>query len=138
MPSGSCYVKESGDDRCIFHGLGGGVRGQNRESTLSRTEREAHTFIHLADAFIQSDFEPTTFALLTQCSTTEPQEHTCSRFTTVTSSENFFAFSQEKLLLWHSTEAVAFFTPRPRPYFPCLLSCLVSSIERLSLHCSPN
>ncbi len=24
-------------------------------------------------------------------------------------------------LLWHSTEAVAFFTPRPRPYFPCLL-----------------
>ncbi len=44
--------------------------------------------MHLADAFIQSDFqaicfqyvyslgiEPTTFALLTQCSTTEPQEH---------------------------------------------------------------
>ncbi len=46
--------------------------------------------MHLADAFIQSDFafrlyifcqyvcslgiEPTTFALLTQCSTTEPQE----------------------------------------------------------------
>ncbi len=42
------------------------------------------------------------------------------------------------LLLWHSTEAVAFFTPRPRPYFPCLLSCLVSSTERLSLHGSPN
>ncbi len=40
--------------------------------------------------------------------------------------------------LWHSTEPVAFFTPRPRPYFPCLLSCLVSSIERLSLHYSPN
>ncbi len=50
------------------------------------------TFTHLADAFIQSDLqciqaylycqymcslgiEPTTFALLTQCSTTEPQEH---------------------------------------------------------------
>ncbi len=46
-------------------------------------------FMCLADAFIQSDFrlylycqyvcslgtEPTTFALLTQCSTTEPQEH---------------------------------------------------------------
>ncbi len=49
-------------------------------------------FMHLADAFIQSDLqciqaihfyqfvcslgiEPTTFALLTQCSTTEPQEH---------------------------------------------------------------
>ncbi len=31
-----------------------------------------------------------------------------------------------------------FFTPCPRPYFPCLLSCLVSSIERLSLHGSPN
>ncbi len=30
--------------------------------------------------------------------------------------------------LWHSTEAVAFFSPRPRPYFPCLLSPrLVSS-----------
>ncbi len=52
------------------------------------------TCMHLADAFIQSDLqciqaihlycqyvcflgvEPTTFALLTQCSTTEPQEHT--------------------------------------------------------------
>ncbi len=50
------------------------------------------TFIHLANAFIQSDLqciqaihfcqyvcslgiEPTTFTLLTQCSTTEPQEH---------------------------------------------------------------
>ncbi len=48
--------------------------------------------LHLPDAFIQSDLqcilathfcqyvcslgiEPTTFALLTQCSTTEPQEH---------------------------------------------------------------
>ncbi len=46
--------------------------------------------LHLADAFIQSDLkiihffcqyvcslgiEPTTFALLTQCSTTEPQDH---------------------------------------------------------------
>ncbi len=45
--------------------------------------------MHLADAFIQSDLrrlyifqwvcflgiEPTTSALLTQCSTTEPQEH---------------------------------------------------------------
>ncbi len=53
------------------------------------------TFMHLADAFIQSELkstfrlyiycqyvwslgiEPTTFALLTQCSTTEPQEHVC-------------------------------------------------------------
>ncbi len=42
-----------------------------------------------------------------------------------------------ELLLWHSTEAV-FFTSRPRPYFSCLLPCLVSSIERLSLHGSPN
>ncbi len=47
------------------------------------------TFMHLADTFIQSDLfrlyiffvsmrslgiEPTTFALLMQCSTTEPQE----------------------------------------------------------------
>ncbi len=43
------------------------------------------------------------------------------------------------ILLWHSMEAVAFFTPCPRPYFSLLaLSCLVSSIERLSLHGSPN
>ncbi len=49
-------------------------------------------FIHLADTFIQSDLciqaihffyvcslgiEPTTFALLTQCSTTESQAHCC-------------------------------------------------------------
>ncbi len=50
--------------------------------------------LHLADAFIQSDLhsgytffcqyvcslgiEPTTFTLLTQCSTTEPQEHILS------------------------------------------------------------
>ncbi len=48
------------------------------------------TFMHLADTSIQSDLqyiqvihffvcslgiEPTSFALLTQCSTTEPQEH---------------------------------------------------------------
>ncbi len=50
------------------------------------------TFMHLADAFIQSDLvhsgytcfitmcvlwesNPQPFALLTQCSTTEPQEH---------------------------------------------------------------
>ncbi len=51
------------------------------------------TFMHLADAFIQINLypiqdihfyclyvcslgiEPTTFVLLTQCSTTEPQEH---------------------------------------------------------------
>ncbi len=31
------------------------------------------------------------------------------------------------ILFWHSMEAVAFFTPRPRPYFPCLLYGLVSS-----------
>ncbi len=46
----------------------------------------AFTFMHLTDAFIQRDLqyiqvihflgtEPTTFALLMQCSTTEPQEH---------------------------------------------------------------
>ncbi len=52
--------------------------------------KSTFTFMHLADAFIQSDLfrlyifcqymcslgiEPTTFVLLTQCSTTEPQEH---------------------------------------------------------------
>ncbi len=61
---------------------------------LSLTFTFTFTFMHLADAFIQSDLqciihgytffyqyvcslgiEPTTFALLTQCSTTEPQEH---------------------------------------------------------------
>ncbi len=42
----------------------------------------AFTFMHLVDAFIQSDLQcvpwelnPQPFALLTQCSTTEPQEH---------------------------------------------------------------
>ncbi len=42
-------------------------------------------------------------------------------------------------LLWHSTEAVAFFHSPSSPLFSllALLSCLVS-IERLSLHCSPN
>ncbi len=61
------------------------------------------TFMHLADAFIQSDLqciqvihffvsmcslgiEPTTFALLTQCSTTEPQEH--SYFRKISETEN--------------------------------------------------
>ncbi len=35
------------------------------------------TFMHLADSqYVCSlEIEPTTFALLTQCSTTEPQEH---------------------------------------------------------------
>ncbi len=48
------------------------------------------------------------------------------------------------LLLWHifffdtQRRRSHFFTPCPRPYFPCLLACLVSSIERLSLHGSPN
>ncbi len=51
------------------------------------------------------------------------------------------------IFIWHSSfqSSLAlngggriFFTPCPRPYFPCLLACLVSSIERLSLHCSPN
>ncbi len=59
------------------------------------------TFMRLADAFIQSDLKciqaihlycqyvcslgikPTTFALLTQCSTTEPQEHTYAEATEV-------------------------------------------------------
>ncbi len=66
--------------------------------THANTETHKHTqrdtFMHLADAFVQSDLqciqaihfffceymcslgiEPTTFVLLTQCSTTEPQEH---------------------------------------------------------------
>ncbi len=54
--------------------------------TVTLTLTITFTFMHLADAFIQSDLqciihgyslgiEPTTFALLTQCSTTEPQEH---------------------------------------------------------------
>ncbi len=60
--------------------------------------------MHLADAFIQSDLqnnqvicfcqyvcylgiEPTTFALLTQCSTTEPQEHVVASYSLVC---NFF------------------------------------------------
>ncbi len=49
------------------------------------TRRGKHTFMHLADAFIQSrlyiicicvpwELNPQPFALLTQCSTTEPQD----------------------------------------------------------------
>ncbi len=67
------------------------------------------TFMHLSDAFIQSDLqyvqvihlycqymcslgiEPTTFALLTQCSTTEPQEHIKFILNVL------FSFSQEEL-----------------------------------------
>ncbi len=68
--------------------------GSLRSTMSSRCLHQNHTFTftHLADAFIQSDLqwiqaihfchyvcslgiEPTTFALLTQCSTTEPQEH---------------------------------------------------------------
>ncbi len=43
-------------------------------------------------------------------------------------------------LLWHSTEAVAFFSSPSSPLFSllALLYCHVSSIERLSLHCSSN
>ncbi len=65
------------------------------QGTQALVDTFTFTFMHLADAFIQSDLqciihgytffyqyvcslgiEPTTFALLTQCSTTEPQEHT--------------------------------------------------------------
>ncbi len=57
------------------------------ESGLSRAVKlpNEFTFMHLADAFIQSDLQyiqsvpwelnPRPFALLTQCFTTEPQEH---------------------------------------------------------------
>ncbi len=52
-----------------------------------RNMNARYTFMHLADAFIQSDLQyiqvmhvpwelnPQPFVLLTQCSTTEPQEH---------------------------------------------------------------
>ncbi len=64
---------------------------------MSTQSKFTFTFMHLADAFIQSDLqyiqvihffcqyvcslgiEPTTFALLTQCSTTEQQEHSLSK-----------------------------------------------------------
>ncbi len=44
------------------------------------------------------------------------------------------------LLLWHSTEAVTFFSSPSSSLFSllALLYCHVSSIERLSLHCSSN
>ncbi len=62
-------------------------------SNIFKKEINIFTFMHLADAFIQSDLRciqakknfinmcvpwqlnPQTFALLTQCSTTEPQEN---------------------------------------------------------------
>ncbi len=63
------------------------------ESLKGSYDAISFTFMHLADAFIQSDLQcfqvihffismcvpwelnPQPFALLTQCSTTEPQEH---------------------------------------------------------------
>ncbi len=53
---------------------------------LQKEGKETFTCLHLADAFIQSDSQsidlycqyvlnPQPFALLTQCFTTEPQEH---------------------------------------------------------------
>ncbi len=78
-----------------------------------------YIFMHLADAFIQSDLqciqaihlscqyacslgiEPTTFALLTQCSTTEPQEHYLHL-----SSIYFLSFSPEsKLTFLHTCQS---------------------------------
>ncbi len=75
------------------------------------------TFMYLADAFIQSDLlylysgykffvsmcslgiKPTTFALLTQCSTTEPQEHKTNK------PNNFFAIKVSTSIIlqitWH-------------------------------------
>ncbi len=75
-------------------------------------QSDAFTFMHLADAFIQATYsafrlymfyhyvcslgiEPTTFALLTQCSTTEPQEHRnnstlCMSFVTTATAEHSF------------------------------------------------
>nr|XP_055071026.1 uncharacterized protein LOC129451681 [Misgurnus anguillicaudatus] len=51
MPSGSGSNEKSGDDRCISHGLGGSVRGQNSEgSVVSVTEREAHKFSRTTDS----------------------------------------------------------------------------------------
>ncbi len=41
-------------------------------------------------------------------------------------------------LVWLSTEAVAFFHSPSSLFFPAFIFCLVSSIERLSLHGSPN
>ncbi len=74
---------------------------RQRAELLSRQGRPGDlcitfTFMHLADTFIQSDLqciqvinfcvcslgiEPTTFALLTQCSTTEPQQHCMTPWT---------------------------------------------------------
>ncbi len=41
-------------------------------------------------------------------------------------------------LVWLSTEAVVFFHSPSSLFFPACFFCLVSSIERLSLHGSPN
>ncbi len=93
----------------------------NKELQTSLTKERGNVlfkfiFMHLADAFIQSDLqcstfrlysfqyvcslgiEPTTFALLTQCSTTEPQEHWnkwCNMY-------HFFCFfTMNKITFWH-------------------------------------
>ncbi len=56
MPSESCYFKESGDDRCFCHGLGGSVRGKNSElSLVSHTEREEHQFSRTTNSVTSSE-----------------------------------------------------------------------------------
>ncbi len=80
------------------------------------------TFMHLADAFIQSDLQciqaihvfmcipwesnPQPFALLTQCSTTEPQEHPDTPTVKVNVDQQMFGYpdSSKYLLLCSAQE----------------------------------
>ncbi len=86
----------------LFHAIKMNEDGPPKKSTMTLLLMTAamHLHLHLPDAFIQSNLsnsgytcffvsmcslgiEPTTFAPLTQCSTTEPQEHNCNALQTI-------------------------------------------------------
>ncbi len=75
------------------------------------------TFMHLADAFIQSDLQlhsgytffsicvpwesnPQPFALLMQCSTTEPQEHSKLKAVSFAKMKNMFFYKKGNVLVF--------------------------------------
>ncbi len=104
--------------------------------------------MHLADAFIQSDLqciqvihffcqyvcslgiEPTTFALLTQCSTTEPQEHPLGNNCKVRSvTEPFKWFLNDQVVDWYLLGA-------PSSYGWMMTTLTLMEVRSRSIICS--
>ncbi len=57
-------------------------------------------YIFIVSMCVSWELKPTTFALLTQCSTTEPQEHIMNVFTVTWSNKHFL--DKYKLFIKHS------------------------------------